>query len=1155
MRRRLVPFALVLALIGFAAISATNAVWASSSKGGFSVARSLEETGRYAGAKSATGRLARTDRSLLRISSPKVIPVLVKLDYDALGSYAGGIRGLRPTSPTVTGRSLRSNGPAVAAYRSYVGRLEGRVRRDIAARIPTARVTASFRLAYGGLAVQLPGNQASRLLAIPGVVAVQRDVLRRPLVVKEPYQFIGARAVWPALGGSKFAGDNVIVANIDTGIWPENPMLRDKGLPAPTGGPFACQFGLSGDTNDPVFACNHKVIGAQAFTDTYTTFLGAEPGEFCTDPDPGNPDPHPWTCSARDSDGHGTHTITTAAGDLVRHASMLGIDRGKTSGMAPGAHVIGYRVCLDQGCFESDSVAAVNQAIDDGVNVLNFSISGGNTPYSDPVELAFLDAYGAGILVNASAGNAGPGSATADHGGPWVNTVGASYASRIFQGSLTLSAGNGDTLHARGSTITPGISSPTPVVRPEDVAGYTGHNTCDEPFAPGSVDGKIVLCDRGNPAGRADSGFEVLQGDGAGMILANVTHQDLFTDLHWVPAIMVDAGTWQGHTQPGDAVRSFVATHSDVTATFTTGSRHGLRPDIMTTFSSRGPLGDWVKPDVTAPGIEILAGRSPHPWSGAIPSGPPGDNFMAIAGTSMSAPHATGVAALVASAHPSWTPGQVKSALMTSAVQDVLKPDGVTPADPFNDGAGAIRANRAVRPTLTFDESAGDYTALAADPLHRIDANLPSVDASEFGGIVTTTRTGLNVSGRSQSFTVTTEAPPGARIKVTPARFTLGPNQAQELSIKIIGERLRSHVQYFGSISIDAYRSSASDVFMPVAFFKQQGAVSLSNQCSPGAIAPRTSTDCEAVAQNLSSNDATAHLRGFSRQPRIVDIRRERASLDRATGHITRPANGYVWDGTLDPSVAPEIVSIDPGQTPVDGYLPLRTLGVSPIPGMGDETLANFGTDPYSWGHETYDTIGVDSNGYVVVGGGTSADNDFVPQTFPDPARPNNVIAPWWTDLNPSQDGHTANAGIRIAELTDGADVWIVVDWEEVATFGTCQPGPCDNNTFEIWIGINGDAHPAEDVTFALADVGTGAGNPLNTGAENRDGSSGVNVVPTPADDTQWAITTGAPVPGGRVTITYRAFGLRRGTAILPARLRSDQIVGTTSEPTTVRVG
>ena len=172
MRRRLVPFALVLALIGFAAISATNAVWASSSKGGFSVARSLEETGRYAGAKSATGRLARTDRSLLRISSPKVIPVLVKLDYDALGSYAGGIRGLRPTSPTVTGRSLRSNGPAVAAYRSYVGRLEGRVRRDIAARIPTARVTASFRLAYGGLAVQLPGNQASRLLAIPGVVAV-----------------------------------------------------------------------------------------------------------------------------------------------------------------------------------------------------------------------------------------------------------------------------------------------------------------------------------------------------------------------------------------------------------------------------------------------------------------------------------------------------------------------------------------------------------------------------------------------------------------------------------------------------------------------------------------------------------------------------------------------------------------------------------------------------------------------------------------------------------------------------------------------------------------------------------------------------------------------------------------------------------------------
>ena len=134
-------------------------------------------------------------------------------------------------------------------------------------------------------------------------------------------------------------------------------MFEDKGLPSPPAGPYGCQFGLSGDVNDPAFPCDNKVIGAYAFTDTYTTVFGAEAGEYCDRPS--NPTPEPWVCSARDADGHGTHTLTTAAGDFVDSAEMWGIDRGPTSGMAPGAHVIGYRVCLDQGCFRSDSIAAV----------------------------------------------------------------------------------------------------------------------------------------------------------------------------------------------------------------------------------------------------------------------------------------------------------------------------------------------------------------------------------------------------------------------------------------------------------------------------------------------------------------------------------------------------------------------------------------------------------------------------------------------------------------------------------------------------------------------------------------------------------------------------------------------------------------------------
>ena len=847
MRRRGLPAALTLAVVVSLVVSAGSAATAQERfrvvQGGVSQANVLDA------AKSVSGKLAKTDKSLLGKTSSAPVNVVVKLDYDAIASYAGGIAGLRATSPSVTGRSLKQNAAAVTAYRSYVTRIERHALRAIDAQIPGATAGSAFRFAYGGFSLRLPGNQIAALLAIPGVVAVQEDDLNQPLV-DEPYQSIGAQAVWNELDGSTFTGEGVVVANLDTGVWPEHPMFADKGLAEPPGGPYGCEFGLSGDPNDPAFTCTNKLIGARAFLDTYTTFLGAEAGEYCnkvgTDPN--------VVCSARDADGHGTHTLTTAAGNFVDSAVMWGTDRGPTSGMAPGAHVIGYRVCLDQGCFGSDSVAAVNQAIVDEVDVINFSIGGGNNAFSDPVELAFLDAYANGILVNASAGNEGPGPATAGHAGPWTNTVGASYPARIYEATLHLQANNGATLDVKGVTITPGISAPTLVVRPSSVPRYRGNNTCNVPFAAGSVAGKIVLCDRGNPAGRADSGFNVLQGDGAGMILINVGHQDLFTDLHWLPTIMLDDGTWEGEVQPGTAVRAFVDKNRTM-ATFTTGTRTEQTPDIMTTFSSRGPLGDWIKPDVTAPGIEILAGRSPKPWPGAIASGPPGDLYMAIAGTSMSSPHAAGVSALVKAAHPTWTPGQVKSALMTSSIQQVLKPDGVTAADPFNRGPGSIRADRAIDPSLTFDVTAAQYAGLASNPLLRIDANIPSINVPTFSGSVTTTRRALNVSGGTRSFTVATTAPSGATIAVSPSSFTLQNGQSRDLTITIEGAALAPNTQYFGSITLDA-AGGATDVSIPVAFFKQQGTVTFTHACTPTSIATGASAACTVKAQNLAPEES-----------------------------------------------------------------------------------------------------------------------------------------------------------------------------------------------------------------------------------------------------------------------------------------------------------
>jgi subtilisin family serine protease len=296
-----------------------------------------------------------------------------------------------------------------------------------------------------------------------------------------------------------------------------------------------------------------------------------------------------------------------------------------------------YCVCLEAGCFSSDSVSAVQQAITDGVNVINFSISGGAQPYTDPVELAFLDAFNAGISVNASAGNSGPGSATSDHGGPWTTTVAASTGPREFGSVLHLTADGGATFDKPGVTLTNGISSPTPVVLAQSIPGEDA--LCQTQLPAGAALGKVVACQRGVNA-RVDKGFNVFSGGAAGMILYNPVKQDVETDNHWLPAIHLDG--------PNTALTTFISTHTNVMATWAQGTAQPGVADMMAAFSSRGPLGDWIKPDVTAPGVQVLAGMTPQP-TGTV-NGPAGNPYQAIAGTSMSSPHSAGVSALVKAA-------------------------------------------------------------------------------------------------------------------------------------------------------------------------------------------------------------------------------------------------------------------------------------------------------------------------------------------------------------------------------------------------------------------------------------------------------------------------------------------------------------------------
>jgi len=1092
----------------------------------------------FSSAKSPTGKIAQTDSALLGRTDATPINVVIKYDYDATASYAGGVAGLAATSPSVTGKKLKNNKAAVDAYEQYAKQVSANITSAVTAALPSAVIGQEFVTAYGGVSAQIPANSVADLLKVAGVAAVQSDSLEQPL--SDATGFIGATAVWPGLGGQDNAASNVVVGVIDTGIWPEHPMLIDR-LPAlgRTFGANSCQFGDGTDTAHlgPTFACNDKLVAAYAKTATYMANVGAGAEEFC------NNTTH--RCSARDPEGHGTHTTTTAAGARVDSATLYGVERGPVSGVAPGARVIMYRVCLAAGCFSSDSVAAVNQAIADDVDVINFSISGGRNPYTDSVELAFLDAFRAGISVNASGGNSGPGSATVDHGGPWVTTVGASTSDRFFTSTLQLTADGGATFSMPGITLTNGISTATPVVLAQSISGEDV--LCQTPLAAGSATGKIVACQRGTNA-RVDKGYNVMQGGAAGMILYNPVKQDLESDNHWLPAIHVDG--------PSTALLAFINGHTNVKATWVQGTETATQGDVMAAFSSRGPQDDFIKPDVTAPGIQVLAGMTPQP-TGTV-NGPPNNLYQAIAGTSMSSPHSAGASALVKAAHPNWTPAMIKSALMTSAAQGVVKEDGITPATPFDDGSGSIRVNRAINPTIVLDETYADFVASAGDPLHRIDLNIASVNAPTMSGFITTKRTLTNVSGADLKLGISTQAPAGVTISVTDKEGKSGngtvalkaDNPTTDIWITISAPTI-ANGQYFGRITLTAGKGN-NDVTIPVAFFKKQGAVTLTQSCTPTTFSTNAAAQCSATVANFAPVTANVNLTVASPDKGLT--------YSAVTGGATLGFKGESvnWNGSLTPSIPPQIVSITPSNN-IGGYFPLSAVGVAPIAGVGDDTITNFTVPTFFYGGEAYTSVGVVSNGYLVVGGGNSSDVVFAPQTFPNTARPNNVLALLWNDLNPGSAA--AGNNIKIAVLSDGpagaatTTSWLVVDWATVKNFSNAT-----THSFEVWIrlarGAAGTTASSEQVSFTYGTANTASPDPGsggNSGAENRNGTSGKNLA-TPANDTEWLVNTTGPQAGGTKTITYQASADKAGTYRSVASMTSDVTAGTTEAVVTLDI-
>lgn len=563
----------------------------------------------------------------------------------------------------------------------------------------SAEMMYIYSNAIHGFSTKLTPEQAESLQSQPGVLSVLPELKYELHTTRTP-EFLGLGQTTETIPQSNSESD-IIIGVLDTGVWPESKSFDDTGLgPVPGSWKGACESGTNFNSSN----CNRKLIGARYFAKGYEATVG--PIETSKE-----------SKSPRDDDGHGTHTASTAAGSAVSGASLFGYAPGTARGMAPRSRIAAYKVCWVGGCFSSDIVAAIDQAIADNVNVLSMSLGGGMSDYfRDSVAIGAFSAMEKGILISCSAGNAGPSAYSLSNSAPWITTVGAGTLDRDFPAFVSLGNGknfSGVSLYRGNSNAAP--TALTPFVYAGNASNATSGNLCMMgTLIPEQVKGKIVMCDRGVNA-RVQKGAVVKAAGGVGMILANTAAngEELVADSHLLPATSVGQ-------QNADVIKSYLLKDPNPTATILfEGTKVGVQPSpVVAAFSSRGPNSvtpDVLKPDIVAPGVNILAG-----WSGAIgPTGLAIDArrvaFNIISGTSMSCPHVSGLAALLKGAHPEWSPAAIRSALMTTAytaykngqkLQDVATGK---PSTPFDHGAGHVDPISALNPGLVYDLTVDDY--------------------------------------------------------------------------------------------------------------------------------------------------------------------------------------------------------------------------------------------------------------------------------------------------------------------------------------------------------------------------------------------------------------------------------------------------------------